>query len=1251
MTSKNNKPSPQPDKSARRPQKKKKTNGVGPSQKNGMTIVGIGASAGGLKPLQTFFETLPPTTGMAFVVVTHLHPEHESHMAEILQSKTRMRVSQVDRRVGIEPDHVYVIPPNHNIVVSDTHLEIEEYETPRGPRAPIDGFFRSLAKAHRGSVAVILSGGGTDGAVGIKDIKEQGGVLLVQHPQEAEYDSMPNAAINTGLADMILPVRELVEKLVDYGRQSPRLPADPEALSERDLETIQRILAQVHARTGHDFSQYKRSTILRRIQRRMQLNGFALLDEYLEYLRTNVGESVTMFNDILIGVTNFFRDREPWEALEKKAIPAVFEQKVPGEKIRVWSIGCATGEEAYSLAILLLEQAERLHEHYEIQVFASDLDDGALARARDGVYPTAIEADVSAERLGHFFIAQGNHYLVKRELRDMVLFTNHSILRDPPFSHVDLIACRNVLIYLQREVQDNLFDIFHYALNLGGYLFLGNSESAEQMPQLFEPVDKVNRIYQTKPWRGEHQHVPTLPLNIRRVQRPALHLTARPIYRQSVEGPATLDEQHKEAFEAYGPPSILVDDVYNILHLSETAGRYLLQPKGPITSELLKLVRPELQLELRSALFQAFEKDRAIVSKPVPVQFNGRPHLVVLSVRPRRPAGAGGTGSQHQALVVFLEDELDERTDRMPGAGELIEGRDQARNNALMVQLETEVQRLREQLQASVEEFDSSNEEMKAANEELQSVNEEYRSTTEELETSKEELQSVNEELQTVNNELKDKLEEISRAHSDLENLIASAEVATLFLDPQLRIERYTPATAAIFNIMPSDRGRPISHLTHNLEYPELERDTQGILSNPTPIERDVRGQKGEWYLVRLRPYRTMEDQIDGVVITIVDITPIKAAQEAQRQMAEELEQRVEQRTAELDEANQNLSHARDLFHALFHANPIPTSLTRLEDGLFMDVNDAYLEYYGLEYDHVIGRTSAELHLPHSPRVRSGLVARLEKEGMIRNLEMAIDHPSGEMRTILASLQRINLDGIDAMISTFSDITERVRSEQQVRDVASSLTASEQVERHRISRILHDDLQQNMFAVKMQLTFLSEAIEKNDLTGLKLDLQQLDGWLAEAIATTRQLSIDLSPPVLHGEGLTEAIIWLASQMKEQYSLEVSVHTNGVHAAFEDDIRVLIFQSIRELLFNVVKHSGSLKARLTFEQVNDKAYITVSDGGLGFDSQTMIEDSKAGHGLLRMRDRLMLLGCNLEVKSEPNNGSHVTIEAPVKNMID
>lgn len=1221
-------------------------------QQPGTIIVGVGASAGGLKALRDFFGSLPADTGLAFVVVTHLHPERESHLAELLQHHTPMEVRQVVERVTIDPNHVYVIPPNRNITVTDQHLDTSEFEEPRGHRMPIDDFFRSLASAHQGAVAVILSGGGTDGSVGVKEIKENGGLIMVQDPEDADYDSMPITAIQTGLADVVLPARELAEKLVTYIRQTPQLPGDPQELTEQQAETIQRILAQVHAHTGHDLSQYKRSTILRRIQRRMQLNGLASLEGYLGHMRGDANEAFSMFNDILIGVTNFFRDSASWDTLAEEVIPALFTDKSPGGKIRVWSIGCATGEEAYGLAILLLEHAATLNAHFDLQVFASDLHESSLMHAREGVYPSAIEADVSPERLERFFTRHVNHYKVNRELRDIVLFTNHSILRDPPFSQLDLIVCRNVLIYFQRQIQDYIFDVFHYALDPGGYLFLGNSESAEQADHLFRIVDKTHRIYQAKPWRGDYPHVPALPVNIRRIRRPDLHISPRQVFRQNLPELPPVEEQHRLALEEYGPPSILVNEDYNILHISETAGRYLLQPKGPITSELLKLVRPDLQSELRAALFQAFEKDKVTVSKPVRLQFNGQPRLVVLSVLPRIPQADAKHGKQREkhALVIFLEEEFEEGMEAA-GPQEMVEARDEAHDKAIIVQLETELRRLREQLQATIEEYDSSNEEMKATNEELQSINEEYRSATEELETSKEELQSVNEELQTVNNELKTKFEEITRAHSDLENLMGSTEVPTLFLDRDLRIQRYTPVTSQVFNIMPSDRSRPISHLTRQLDYHELEEDAKQVLQTLAVIERDVRGTNSEWFIARLRPYRTVEDKIDGVVITFVDVTQLKQAKDALRQLNETLEERVNQRTRELDEANRKIVLARDQFFILFHANPVPTALTRLDDGLFMDINKAYTDYFGLERDNVIGRTSIELSLPLAGDQRPQMVARLQEKGMIRDLELEVLNAAGEARTVLASMQRVHIDNTEAIISTLFDITVRVRAEQQVRAVASSLTAAEQAERHRISRILHDDLQQNIFAVKMQLTFLSEAVEKNDLETLKLDLDKLDQWLASAIATIRQLSIELSPPILHGEGLAEAVIWLISQMKEQYGQDVTVSTNGLNAAFEEDVRMLVFQCVRELLFNAVKHSGTLEAQVTFEQINGKALITVSDEGKGFESEAMMKDWQAGHGLLRMRDRLFLLGCNLEVKSGPNKGTQVTIEAPIKVIMD
>jgi len=419
-----------------------------------LMVVGIGCSAGGLGALQAFFDALPDDTGMAFVVVTHLHPDRESHLAELLQTHTKMPVEQVNDMVSVKRDQVYVIPPNRRIVITDTHLDTSEFEEPRGLRTPIDHFFRSLASVHRDAIGIILSGGGTDGSVGIKAIKEQGGLLLVQHPDEAEYDSMPRAAISTGLADLVLPVRELALKLVEYSQLPLRLPRDAEDLTEQELDIIRRILAQVNARTGHDFSQYKRATILRRVQRRMQINGYTTLNTYLDYLRHNEDEANAMFNDLLIGVTNFFRDRESWEALAEQVIPALFAKKEHGDTVRAWAIGCATGEEAYSLAMLLLEFASNLEMPPKIQVFASDLDEYALTQAREGYYPAAIEADVSPKRLKRFFIQEGNHYSVRRELRDVVLFTSHSILRDPPFSHQDLISCRNLLIYLQHEMQN-----------------------------------------------------------------------------------------------------------------------------------------------------------------------------------------------------------------------------------------------------------------------------------------------------------------------------------------------------------------------------------------------------------------------------------------------------------------------------------------------------------------------------------------------------------------------------------------------------------------------------------------------------------------------------------------------------------------------------------------------------------------------------------------------------------------------------
>jgi two-component system CheB/CheR fusion protein len=579
-------------------------------------VVGLGASAGGLEALSVFFETVPPDTGLVFVVVTHLSPDHKSVLDELLQRHTQMPVQQVlGDQVTIEPNHVYVVPPNRQLVLTDSHLRTAEFDGPRAGRAPIDIFFRSLAAMHAEPVGIILSGGGSDGALGIRSVKEAGGLVMVQDPDEAAHASMPLAAIATGVADVVLPVRGLAQKLVEINRRRVRVPTDPAQLSPQQQDTLQRILTQLNTRTGHDFRAYKQTTVLRRIQRRMQLSGHETLEGYLQNIRQFPDEAKALLDDLLIGVTNFFRDEESWRRLADDVVPRLFAEPARNDVVRAWSIGCSTGEEGYSLAILLLEYAATLDNPPTIQVFATDLDEGSLARAREGYYPDTIAADVSAERLARFFTHEGSYYRVRPEVRDVVLFANHSVLRDPPFSRLDLLACRNLLIYLQRPLQDNLFELFYYALKPGGYLFLGNSETADSAADLFQTLDKKHRIYQAREWTGQQRALPTLPLAMRQPRRGTV---GRPTERRLPPRETATRNLYERVLDEHGPPTILVDDDGNIIRLSGTAGRYLQFPDGPPTSNLTHLVRDELQYELRAGLLQAFERDLATVSPPFP---------------------------------------------------------------------------------------------------------------------------------------------------------------------------------------------------------------------------------------------------------------------------------------------------------------------------------------------------------------------------------------------------------------------------------------------------------------------------------------------------------------------------------------------------------------------------------------------------------------------------------------------------------
>lgn len=837
-------------------------------------VVAIGASAGGIRALQSFFAALPPDTGATFVVIVHLDPDRRSDMPSILATRTKMPVIQVIDRQKLEANHVYVIPPDRRLEMVDHEITATKFEEPHGMRSPIDQFFRSVAERLGDGFALIFSGAGTDGTVGVRAVKESGGIIMVQDPGEAEYPSMPRSAIATGIVDVVLPVRELADRLVDFIRlkQTASIVDAPQV----DEDQLRRILAHLRTRTGHDFSKYKRSTVLRRIARRMQVTRSDELSDYYEALRDKSDEAQALLADLLISVTTFFRDPEAYESLQKLTLRQLFNSRVESEDpIRGWVCGCATGEEAYSIAMLLLEEAGQHDLRPPIQLFASDLDARALATAREGRYPSAIEADVSEDRLRRFFTREGDNYRVRQELRDAILFAHHDLLKDPPFSRVDLITCRNVLIYLDRDLQEQVVDTLHYALKPGGFLMLGSSETADNAAGMFRTLDRHARIFQSIASTGEKPRLLPRLLGPPRVREPVAHID-----RASNPSAAFNDAMvHRRALERLAPPSILVDETHRLVHLSDTAGRFLQPSGGPLTADVVDLVRSELRFELRSALHRIFEQQASTLSLPIPVRFNGAPRRVLIQVK---AADSDQLGEPRNAVVMFIEGEEIEES-----LADISEGVTKETVRRLTQELELTRARLR----TVREESDAANEELRAANEELQSINEEYRSTSEDLETSKEELQSINEELQTVNSELKLKLEAISRAHSDLQNLMAATDFGTLFLDASLHIKRFTERVTELFSITSTDEGRPITDFAHQLEYEDLIKDARTVLADLAPIRREVKSRAGKWYDMRLRPYRTVDNKIDGVVITFVDVSDRRQVEEALRESERELRQ------------------------------------------------------------------------------------------------------------------------------------------------------------------------------------------------------------------------------------------------------------------------------------------------------------------------------------------------------------------------
>jgi two-component system CheB/CheR fusion protein len=1121
-----------------------------PYDANKFLVVGIGASAGGIQALKKFFEQVPANSGIAYVVILHLSPTHDSKLAEVIRVSSKIPVQQVTEKIKIAPDNVYVVPPNQHLTMEDGHIIVSPNLQTEDRRAPVDIFFRTLAESNGvHAVCVILSGTGANGSMGLKRIKEMGGAAFVQNPREAEFNEMPRNAISTDMVDAVLPVAEIPEKIINYKNNlgQVQISVETENRAENEQNALREIFTQLRVRTGHDFSNYKRPTLLRRIERRISVRNLPNLIAYAAYLQEQPDEVNALLKDLLISVTNFFRDKKAFEALELEIIPTLLKDKKNEDQIRIWVAGCATGEEAYSIAMLCAERTLNTIDAPKVQIFATDIDEDAIQQAREGLYTINDAADVSTERLRRFFNKEGDNYRIRREIREMVLFANHNFIKDPPFSHLDLVSCRNVLIYLNRSAQERVMETFHFALNTGAYLFLGTSESVDTINNLYDIVSRDYHIFKSRPTTARTYPVPeSIPV----IKIDTLHsgVAGKEKSNKLLER-ITYGDLHLRLLEQYAPPSIVVNEEYEIVHLSEGAARYLQFTGGEISQNLLRLARQELRLELRSAMYQAIQQKTAVEAKGLTVKLEDRIETINMHVKPvlREEDPARG-----YMLILF------ERTENDAADQEVILRSDESVSR----HLEEELMRLKGQLRSSTEHHEFQAEELKASNEELQAMNEELRSAAEELETSKEELQSMNEELRTVNQELKVKIEETSLSSNNLQNLINSASIGTIFLDRSFRIAMFTPAVREIFNLIPADFGRPLSDITHKLEYHSLQEDVESVLEKLAIIEREVTTKEGRIFIMRVLPYRTAEDHINGVVITFVDISSRKEAEEALRQAKEKME-----RAMSIDTVG------------ILYFKP---------NGAITGANDAFLHKCGYtREDANKGRLRWDDITPDEfmPEARQKM-EEFMTTGRIVPHEKQYIKKDGTRWWALSSAKRIGEEeGVEFTI----DISDHKILQQQ---------------KDGFIAIASHELKTPVTSIKVYGEVLQERIEKtNDKENIQLvkklntQIGRLSKLIIDLLDTTNivegQLTLKVQPFDIN-ELISEQVEEIKRLSKNQAFLEKLDKPKSIKAD-----RERIGQVLTNLLSNAVKYSpAGSEITIATKNTRNGIQVSVQDNGIG-----------------------------------------------------
>lgn len=1203
-------------------------------------VVGIGASAGGVEALRNLVAALPGGTGAAYLVALHMDPGSESHLTEILSRQTDLPVEDARDGMRVAADTLYVGLPGTMLTYHGGALRVEKTADGGGGRWPLDSLFLSLAEElGPRAVAVILSGSGHHGVHGAGHVHAEGGLVIAQDPATAMQASMPRHAIHAGVADLVLAPGDIPRNLVDYLDRS-----DVESMEADAAVQLEPVLSLLRQRLRRDFRPYKRTTLTRRLRRRVGLTGCRDLAEYLDRLRSDQDELETLADDLTVRVTGFFRDPEAWRVIEERVIAPLVAARQNGSEIRAWVAGCATGEEAYSLAILVDEAAERAGKSFSVKIFGTDTGQDAVTVARGGLYPEAAVAGVPRERLGRYFHAEDAAFRVNEALRELVVFSHQNLLQDPPFSRMDLVSCRNLLIYLNRDVQEKAIALLRFSLIEGGVLFLGKAESVGVHGDLFEPVSKEWRIYRKV--ATERREPVEFPLvRSARVASAPLHDRRRLSRRRR----RPMERVQEALLERYAPASVLVDQDFRILYFYGPTERFLDQPRGEPRQNLLTMARDGLRSAVRRAVRQAAKQvGPATVEARASEIGRSRPVRVVAS----RQADPGDADPLY--LLMF------EESPEEPGAAPLALRRSADDPDGALDAVERELAETREDLQSTVEELEASNEELKASNEEVTSMNEE-------LQTSKEELQSLNEELSTVNSQLEDKVDELERATDDLRNLLSSSEIATIFLDLELRITTFSPPATRLFDILPTDVGRPLQHFKPKVADDSLLDDARHVLASLVPRSAEVEDETGRWYVRRILPYRTEDHRIEGVVVTFADVTELKRAEAELAALAAELEKRVEIRT----------SHVRMLQDAATIANTATTpdeafrvALERISDFKGWAIGYVYrvvgpdrLEPSGIwhssrdaEADAAVREELDSRPLAAGEELPGRALAAREHRWISDLAELPEPTPrysllrAAGLRGAIAFLVTIgeevvvvieffSVDSIEpdesllevmAHVGTqLGRVVERARAERRLGELAMR-------EQRRLGEDLHEGLGQQVTGLTLLARNLGQKLEAEGLPAAEL-ARELEQGLESARDQVRRLSKGLLMMRLVDGKLAVALEELADEVCETYELACRLHADRSLIIEDERLAASLFRIAREALNNAVLHAGAGTIEIRLEREGGRIVLEVADDGRGMPPEATLSE---GLGLRIMRDRAALIGGRLEIESEPETGTRI-----------